>query len=63
MARLLRAMWTAPGFDAMNLKNRLRDIESDGRNRLHDLTPVEEPSSALAEATALRLRSGADGTL
>jgi hypothetical protein len=56
-------MWTAPGFDAMNLKNRLRDIESDGRNRLHDLTPVEEPSSALAEATALRLRSGADGTL
>jgi putative tryptophan/tyrosine transport system substrate-binding protein len=25
--------------DAMNLKNRLRDIETDSRNRLHDLAP------------------------
>src|SRR4029077_21011700 len=26
-------------IDAMNLKHRLRDIETDGRNRLHDLAP------------------------
>jgi hypothetical protein len=27
------------GIDAVNLENRLRDIETDCRDRLHDLAP------------------------
>jgi len=29
--------------NAMNLKDRLRDIETDSRNRLHDLAPPNHP--------------------
>jgi hypothetical protein len=29
--------------NAMNLKNRFRDIKTDSRNRLHDLAPPNHP--------------------
>ena len=32
-------------IDAVNLKNRLRDVETDCRNRLHDLAPLNGGAS------------------
>ena len=38
-------------IDAMNLKNRLRDVETNCRNRLHDLAP---PNRGRLNSTHIR---------
>jgi hypothetical protein len=59
--------------NAMNLKDRLRDIEIDSRNRLHDLAPpttsmavvalVEEPSTASTADVPSHSRRWSGGSL
>src|SRR5277367_3728124 len=43
-------------IDAVNLKNRLRDVETDGRNLSHDLAPPNRGALAAPTSMALTCR-------
>jgi hypothetical protein len=51
--------YLAGGINAMHLKDRFSDVETDGRNRLHDLAPPNRGSSAGTDSWHSRAGGGA----